>query len=78
MVGDLQLWELQAIKDVVIPQGVEKIGEKWFANSDIESVTIPTSVHEIQAGAFYCCRHLAKVIFKQSGSQLRVIGREAF
>ena len=63
---------------MVIPKGIEKIGNRWFAGSDIESVTIPASASEIQAGAFYCCRGLAKVEFEQPGSLLRVIGREAF
>ena len=41
-------------------------------------MTIPASVREIQTCAFYCCRNLTRVEFEQSGSLLKVIGREAF
>ena len=63
---------------MVIPKGIEKIGNRWFAGSDIESVTIPASARKIQADAFSCCRGLAKVEFEQTGSLLKVIGKEAF
>ena len=64
MAGNLRLWDLRVLKDVVIPDGTEEIGNLWFAGSSIESVTIPVSVREIHAGAFCCCRSLAKVMFK--------------
>ena len=66
------------LKDVVIPEGIEKIKSKWFTESSLTSITIPASVREIQAGAFYSCRGLAKVEFEQPGSLLKVIGKEAF
>ena len=67
---------------MVIPDGIEQVRNEWFAGSNIESVTVPASVREIQVGAFSCCRSLAAVAFKRprpgKGSLLRVIGREAF
>ena len=50
--------------------------------SEIESVTIPANIGEIQAGAFMYCRNLTTVTFEQSesgeGSLLKVIGNDAF
>ena len=66
------------LKDVVIPEGIEKIKSKWFTESSLTSITIPASVREIQACAFYSCRSLAKVEFEQQDCLLKVIGKEAF
>ena len=67
---------------MVITDGAQAIGEKWFADSDVENVTVPASVREIQADAFRYCRSLATVVFKKprpgKGSLLRAIGIEAF
>ena len=46
------------MKDVVIPEGIEKIGNHWFWGSGIESVTVPASVREIGPDAFYKCKSL--------------------
>mgnify|MGYP007054167241 CR=1 FL=1 len=43
MVGNQPLWELRALKDVAIPNGIEKIGDRWFAGSSVESVRVPVS-----------------------------------
>ena len=48
-------------EDVVIPDGVIKIGEGAFANTKISSVTIPDSVKSIGEEAFMNCNHLGKV-----------------
>lgn len=55
--------DFRRLKDVAIPEGIEKIEELWFAGREVESVMIPASVREIQAGAFSSCRNLANVIF---------------
>ena len=52
------------MKDVVIPEGTEKIGNHWFWRSEINSVIIPASVREIHARAFYDCRNLKRVVFQ--------------
>ena len=69
MVDDKYLWNLRAIKDVIIPDGIEKIGDNWFAGCQIESVEIPASVKIIGAKAFYLCKNLKRVVF-MSGSKL--------
>lgn len=47
-----QLLELRKLKDVVIPEGFQEIGDQWFWNTEIESVEVPTSVTTIGRQAF--------------------------
>ena len=63
MIGENRLQELRNLREVVIPEGLEKVGSYWFIFSDIESVEVPTSVTEIGAGAFYWCKKLKRVHF---------------
>lgn len=35
MLGNMRIWDLRRLKDVVIPDGVERIGNYWFWGSDI-------------------------------------------
>ncbi len=63
---------------VEIPDNVSIIGKDVFANNtEIESVTIPASVTEIQEGAFSGCTSLTTVTFAEN-SNLRSIGKGAF
>ena len=62
---------------MIIPDNVEHLGERWFANSNIESVTIPASVKCIDTCAFYKCKNLKRITFAE-GSQLAIIGRQCF
>lgn len=81
-VGSQLLWDLRALSEVVIPEGIEKIGSHWFSSSGIESVLIPPSVREIQIGAFCDCTRLKKVTFKisesEEGNRLERVCRDAF
>ena len=65
------------MKDVIIPDGIEKIGNYLFWGSDVESVTIPESVKEIGEGTFYECTKLKKVTFAPE-SQLEQIRNGCF
>ena len=47
----------------MFPDGVERIGCYWFANSDIESVQISVSVREIGREAFCECTRLREISF---------------
>lgn len=51
-VGDALLWDLRGLKSVVIPDGIEKIGWRWFTRSEIRSVSFPASVRVIEEKAF--------------------------
>ncbi len=62
-------------RDVVIPDGVTKIGDWAFLGNKLTSVTIPNGVTEIGYGAFYACRGLTSVTIPDS---VTVIGGSAF
>ena len=62
---------------MVVPDGVERIGNCWFWGSGIESVAIPVSVREIGTEAFCRCERLRSVSFA-ANSQLEKIGKRAF
>lgn len=63
--------------DVVIPDGVAKIGPNSFAGAaeQLTSVTIPDSVTAIEEGAFYGCVNLTSVVIPDS---VQTIGSGAF
>ena len=58
MISGKHLSELREQKEVVIPDGVERIGSCWFRGSAVERVTIAASVKSIGANAFYGCEQL--------------------
>ena len=63
MFGSHFVWDLFRLREIVIPEGVERIRDYGLCNGEIESVTISASVKEICARAFYKCRKLKRVIF---------------
>lgn len=50
-------------KEVVIPEGITKIGKGAFQNTGITKVVIPSTVTEIDESAFESCTSLETVIF---------------
>ena len=64
-------------KNIVFPEGMERIGNHWFYNTDIESVTIPASVKEIGADAFCRCEELTSVTLAEN-SKLEKLGAGCF
>ena len=62
-VGDRTLGELRHLREVKLQEGLEIIGENWFADSDIEKVVVPASVKEIQVSAFRGCDKLVSINF---------------
>ena len=75
MVGGVRVWGLRNCREVVIPEGTERIGNHWFYGCDIEDITFPASVREIGAWAFYKCNKLTSVAFPAG---LRTVGDGAF
>lgn len=58
MFGAARVWDLRELREVTIPNGIERIGRYWFWDSKIEIVTIPVSVVEIGSYAFGSCCNL--------------------
>ena len=75
--GRPRVWDLRKQRDVVIPEGTEKIGNQWFWGADVESVTVPASVKEIGMDAFRYCERLRCVTFVK-GSRLEKLGESCF
>ena len=65
------------VTNLIIPEGVEEIGEKAFLNHRwIETVTFPSTLKYIGKEAFGICTNLKKITFK--GESLEEIMTEAF
>ena len=64
------LCEQKGIKEFNIPMGITKINGYAFENTDLESITIPSSVGEIGSSAFYNCEDL-KTVKLPAGVELR-------
>ena len=77
IIRGVRIWDLRALREVVIPDGAEEIGRYWFCGSQIESVTVPASVKWIQPHAFENCKRLRRATF-QTGSELQIIGDSSF
>ena len=60
---------------IVIPDGVQEIGERAFANSKVESITFPDSLRKIGYEAFVHCTRLNQIDF---GRGIKEIGKAVF
>ena len=58
LTGGMSIQDLRKMKDVAIPEGTKRIGNYWFWDSWMESITVPASVKEIGVEAFYRCKNL--------------------
>jgi len=58
------------IRNVLICEGVLEIGFAAFSNSDMESITIPESVTNIEKSAFVGCSKLKRIVIPQNISSL--------
>ena len=66
------------VTKVVIPEGVKKIGCYAFANlTALEEVVLPSTLQEIDYGAFYGCSSLQKITFS-AANDLKIINQNAF
>ena len=72
-----RLGDLRRLRDVALPEGIQVVGQMWFASSWVQSVAIPVSVRVIGTGAFDHCADLESVEFA-SGSRLEGIEQYGF
>ncbi|MBR5285086.1 MAG: leucine-rich repeat domain-containing protein, partial [Clostridia bacterium] len=69
-------WDLSAVTEVIIADGVTSIGEEAFFQAPVlETVTLPGSVKTIGYSAFYDCQALESLTLSEG---LEVIDNEAF
>ena len=61
ILADQAYYKDRALREAVLPDGIEEIGEFAFARSLIEKAEIPEGVKVISYGAFYHCDHLESV-----------------
>lgn len=55
IVADQAYYNNSELGDVVLPEGIQEIGEFSFARSSVASVVLPEGVEHIGFGAFYHC-----------------------
>lgn len=65
----------ELVKDLVIPDGVESIGDNVFSCFTLESITLPAGLKSIGRGAFYGCIYLSSLTIPDSVTS---IGKDAF
>ena len=59
------------LKNVIIPSGVEFIGDWCFYGSGIEEITLPSTLEGTCGGVFYSCSGL-KTVWMEEGCTLDV------
>ena len=64
-------------KDLVIPEGVIDVSANALQNSDIETVSIPSTLKAIEESAFEGCKNL-KTFVCDENSSLEIIHKNAF
>ncbi len=74
-VADQAYYRSTALGDVVLPQGIQKIGEFAFARSSATSAVLPEGVEYIGYGAFYHCDDLQEVVLPET---VRCVEPKAF
>lgn len=60
-IGDRVFKDCGSLKSVVLPNSITSIGYSVFFHSSIETVNIPTGIHEIPSGLFGYCYNLAHI-----------------
>ena len=77
IIGTNYLRDLKRLRQVMIPPGVDRIGNYWFANSGVETVVLPASIREIGEEAFRGCKSLTQVVLARK-SKLQAIETNCF
>lgn len=72
-----QLGLVQDPKVLRLPDGLEIVGDSWFASSGIEKLIIPKTVRELGNSAFAGCAKLREVVFEPD-SRLETVRKFCF
>lgn len=79
IVGKFLVEYLGNAKSVTIPEGVEEIAFRAFAeNTSITTVYLPKSIKVIGYQAFSWCEHLSEIVFNSETKELDCIDSRAF
>lgn len=65
-IEDEAFWRCTALRKVTLPEGIEYIGDRAFAQCPIDEITIPSTVTEIGYAAFGMCDSLKEVTVPES------------
>ena len=64
------------VRELALPDGLERVGEQWLYWSEAEHVSVPRSVKVLEKSAFESF-HLREIVFS-ADSLLREIGQDCF
>lgn len=64
----------KTVKEVILPEGIEKLGYEAFYNSGLQRITIPASVTEIDGAAFRGCADLTEITMAEGQTIYRAEG----
>lgn len=64
------------VRELELPDGLERVGEGWLCESAVERVVVPRSVRVFEDCAFQRSRVREVVVYRDS--QLKTIGRGCF
>lgn len=75
VVADQAYYKNLQLEGIVLPDGIEEVGQFSFARSSIERIEFPDTVTQISYGAFYHCDKLKKVVLPET---IKVVEPKAF
>lgn len=70
-------YDCTALTSITLPEGLLTIGEDAFDEAGLTSITIPASVTTIESWAFWGCKNLKTVTFKED-NVFETLGDEVF
>lgn len=76
-IGEKAFYSCSALKKAELPDPVSVIGESAFEGTGITSATIGSGIEQISARAFYDCKALTELHFREMEKEA-VIGAQAF
>ena len=58
----------KGLEYIVIPEGIEHVGNRTFLGTDLHSVTLPSTIKTIGENAFEGCESLKEIVINTSGT----------